>query len=216
MRGQIYQGGNHFTIAAATGLLTGVAAATASAGHIFAARWNPPTVNGADKKPRYALITRLQALWVTIAGFTGAQEVGLDASIVRAYTASHAGGTAIAIPTVANGSTNKKRSVSPVSRAASADSVMADLRVATTGGLTNGTETFDSTPFRQASFSELAAAATVPKGAFGLFNSTDDLSGHPIVLAPNEGIVIRNSILMGAGGTARVVVEMDWAEVDEF
>lgn len=216
MRVQVYQGGNHFTIGPASGVLTGVAAGTASAGHLFAARWNPPVVNGSDKKPRYALLTRFRARLVTLTGPTAQQEVGLDASVVRAYSASHAGGTAIAIPTLANGNTNKKRSVSPIGRFASADSSMVDLRIATTGALTNGTETFDSTAFGSCALTELAAGAAVQVSACEIYKSTEDLSGHPIILAPLEGIVIRNRILMGAGYTARLVVEFEWDEVDEF
>lgn len=216
MRQQVYQGGNHFRIGAISGLLTGVAAGTASAGHIFAARWNPPTNAGGDKRPKFALVTRLKAQLVTITGYTAEQEVGIDASIVRAYTASHTGGTAIPIPTLANGNTNKKRSVAPFANSASADSVMADLRIATTAALTNGTETFDSTAVAVDAYEDLADAAAVAAGRAQIYLSTEDLSGHPIVLSPSEGIVIRNRILMGAGGTARLIVELDWAEVDAF
>lgn len=216
MKSQIVQGGNHFTIGPISGVLTAVAAGTASAGHLFAARWNPPTVNGADKRPRYALLTRFRARLVTITGPTAAQELGLDASIVRAYSASHSGGTAIAIPTLANGNTNKKRSVALNSRAASSDSVMTDLRIATTGALTNGTETFDSTPFGNCSMSELASGAAVQVNACEIFKSTEDLAAQPVVISPLEGIVIRNRIAMGAGYTARLIVEFDWCECDEY
>lgn len=214
-RVQVNEPGNHFIIGPISGLLSGVAAGTASAGHVFAARWNPPVVNGADKKPRYALITRFRARWQTIVGPTAGQEVGLDASIVRGYTASHSGGTAIAIPTLANGNTNKKWSVSPISRAASADSVMADLRIAAAAALTNGTETFDATPFGNCAVAELASGAAIQVNGCEIYKSSEDLAGRPIKLAPNEGIVVRNRIAMGAALLARLIIELEWDEVDE-
>lgn len=218
MNVQIYQGANnHFRIAAISGLLAGVAAGTASAGHLFAARWSPPApTSPAIRHPRYALISRLRARLVTVTGPTAAQEIGIDASIVRAYSASHSGGTAIAIPTAANGNTNKKRSLGADNIQVAADSAMADLRIATTGALTNGTETFDSTPIGQAVATELATGAAVATNACELFLSTEDLSGHPNMLAPAEGVVIRNRIALGAAYTARLIVELDWCEVDRL
>lgn len=197
----IRRGEGAYRVAAVSGLLTGVAAASATAGHIFAARWSP----AATSKLQRAVIQRLRARWFTIAGFTSAQEVGLSLSILRGYTASHAGGTAVTL----TGDNGKKRQSLPTS-------AMADMRIGTTGALTAGTHTFDAQPIGQASFAELAAAATVPTGAFDLFLSTEDLDRYPIVLAKDEGIALRNTVSMGAGGTARVVVEIDWLELERY
>jgi len=202
MRQQIVQGGNGYTIGPATGLLTGVAAGSATAGHIFAARWAP-----AAGKPTLAILTRLRIRWLTIAGFTAAQEVGLDLSRVTGYTAAHTGGTAL----VATGL--RKDRTFHANGVPFPDSAFNDIRIGTTGALTAGTHTFDPTPFRQDGYSELAAAATVAKGSFQLFYSNEDLNAEPIILAANEGIVARNTIAMGAGGTARVTVEMSWVEL---
>jgi hypothetical protein len=35
-------------------------------------------------------------------------------------------------------------------------------------------------------------------------------------LAAGEGLIVRNLVAMGAGGTARVYVEVDWREVDAY
>jgi hypothetical protein len=185
-----------------TGLITGVAAGTASAGHIWAVRWAPSTAAGAlaVEKRRFALITRLRARWFTIAGFTAAQEVLLSLFKLTGYAAPHTGGSAI--------TPSKKRTAAPTS--------LMTGRIATTGALTAGTQAIDTDPIATGAFSELAAAATVPKGFFELFLSTEDMAQYPIVLAPNEGLLLRNEILMGAGGTARVVVEMDWLEVERY
>lgn len=186
---------------AKTGLLTVISAPTATAGHIWAARWSPPVPGAASAHARqYAVIQRLRARWYTIAGFTAAQEVGLDLFRMTAYTAAHTGGNAL----------------TPSPKRASVPASLMTGRISTTGDLTAGTQTIDTDPIAGGVFSELAAAATVPKGAFEIYLSTEDLDRYPIVLAPNEGLLLRNSILMGAGGTARVIVEMDWLEVVRY
>jgi hypothetical protein len=191
----VKKGDGAFKAAAVSGLLTGVAAATASAGHLFAFRWAPATPNG----PQFAVLQRLRARWFTIAGFTAAQQIGMDVSIIRTYTAAHTGGTAVA-PV-------KKRT------AFAATAVPANnIQIGTTGALTDGTHAAPEV-IAAAEFAELAAAATVPKGAMDILMPTDDLDRYPIVLAPNEGLLVRNSVLMGAGGTAVLVVEIDWLEV---
>ncbi len=180
-----------------TGLLTGVSAPTATAGHIWAVRWAPAVT---EAKRRLAVVTRLRARWFTIAGFTAAQEVGFDLYKLTGYTVAHSGSTALA--------PQKKNAVFPTA-------IMTG-QIATTGDVTAGTQTIGTDQLASASYAELAAAATVPKGAFEIFLSTEDLDRYPIVLAANEGLLLRNSILMGAGGTARVSVEMDWLEVERY
>lgn len=201
---QVYtveRGGGAYRTAAVSGLLTGVAAATATLGHLFALRWAPVET----QKLQRLVIQRLRARWQTVAGFTAAQEVGMDLIVARSYSAAHTGGTAVTL----TGSNAKKVAVFPTS-------VVADMRIGDTGALTAGTHTFDAQPIARVAFAELAAAATVPKGAMEIFLSTEDLAAHPIVLAPNEGLVLRNSILMGAGGTARLAVELDWLELERY
>jgi hypothetical protein len=148
------------------------------------------------------VIRRLRATWYTIAGFTAAQEVGLQLFKATAFSVLHTAGTAVA------GSKKQRTSLMPAP--------LLTGQIATTGALTNGTETLDTDPLTQAAFSELAAAATVPKGVFVLNFQPDDTDGGPFVLETNEGLVLRNSVLMGAGGTARVVVELDWMETTRY
>jgi hypothetical protein len=194
--------------AAKSGLITTIAAGTASAGHVWAARWAPPITPGTTvpEKRRFAVLQRFRARWFTITGFTAAQEVALDLFRVTAYTAAHAGGSAI----------------TPSAKRTSFPAALMTGRVAAAVELTNGTETFDTDPIASGVFSELAAAATVPKGLVELYLSTEDLDRHPIILgpgsvaSPGEGLVLRNSVLMGAAGTARLVVEMDWLEVERY
>jgi hypothetical protein len=188
-----------FAVSAVSGLLTGVAAGTDSAGHLFAFRWAP----GGLPVAQLAVITRLRARWTTIAGFTAAQEVGMDLAILRTYTAAHTGGTAV-VP-------SKNRTTFPATQVPTNN-----IQVGTTGALTDGTHAAISEIRRRAAFAELAAAATVPKGAMEFLLSTEDLDRDPIVLAANEGLVIRNSIAMGAAGTARLVVDLEWQELAKY
>jgi hypothetical protein len=192
-----YRSGAH------TGLLAGVGAGTATVGHIWTARWAPPGTNSVIDIRRRAIIQRLRIRWFTVAGFTAAQEVGLELFRLTAYTAAYSGGTGAAVLTP-----SPKLSAVPTS--------LMTGRIAGSDALTAGTQTLDTDPIGSASFAELAAAATVPKGSFEIFLSTEDLDRHPIILAPNEGLVIRNLVAMGAGGTARVSVEMDWLEVERY
>jgi hypothetical protein len=190
-----------YRVAAVSGLLSGVAAASASAGHLFAAQWAP----AAASKIQFCVLQRLRARLVTIAGYTAAQEIGIDLSIARSFTVAGSSGTALTL----TGDNNNKRSSFPAS-------AFADMRVANTSALTAGTQTLDAQPIAQGVYAELAAAATVPKGAAEIYLSTEDLDRYPVVLAPNEGLIVRNTIAQGAGGTGRLIVEMDWLEVVRY
>lgn len=187
--------GTRYRAGASTGLLAGVAAASATAGHIFAFRWGSAT--------NYALIHRVRAKWVTVLGFTAAQEVGLDMILATGYSANHASGT---VSTLTGVNLKKRQSF--------AASGVTDIRTSTTSALTAGTHTLNAQASAFGGYSELAAAATVAKGQFTLdFDGHVDFGGGPLELAQNEGFIIRNLITMGAGGTARVYIEVDWTEV---
>lgn len=190
-------GNGAYRIGAASGLITGVAAGTASAGHIFAARWNNVS--------KLALVTYFRARWSTIAGFTAAQEVGLDLYVARSYTSNHTGGTGLTL----TGNNAKKRS-------SYATTNFADMRISTTGALTNVATTLDSQPIAYGSVSELATGAAIPKLSLQIEFGLNDTSMHPLILSQDTGLVLRNTILMGAGGTARVAIEMEWMEVDSY
>lgn len=203
---QIYNlktGEGAYRTGARTGLLAGVTTGSATNGHIWAMRWAPDVANAPVALRRVALIQRFRARWFTVAGFTAAQEVSLSLFKLTAFTALHTGGTGAAALTP-----SKKRTASVAS--------LMTGRIAGSDQLTAGTQTLDTDPIGGGSFAELAAAATVPKGAFELFMSTEDLAEYPLVLQPNEGLLLRNEIAMGAGGTARVVVEVDWLEVTRY
>lgn len=195
------RGEGAYRVAAVSGLLTGVAAASATAGHLFAVQWAPAS----KEKIQTCVLQRLRARFVTITGYTAAQEIGIDVVVARAFTVAGSGGTALTLTT----NNAKKRTAFPTS-------LMADMRIGTTGALTAGTQTLDAQPLAQGVGSELAAAATVQKGVAELYLSTEDLDRYPVVLMPQEGLIVRNTIAQGAAGTGRLVVEMDWLEVQRY
>lgn len=176
-----------------TGLLTTIAAGTATAGHIWSCRWGDAT--------KIALVTHLSATWQNVVGFTAAQELGLSFLKMSGYTASHTGGT-VFTPT---GNNLKVAAAFP-------DSVMTDMRIATTVELTAGTHTIDTHPIANAVYSELSAVATVIKSPWRIEVSPEALAMHPIFLTQDTGLLLRNRVLMGAAGTARVVVTIHWIE----
>jgi hypothetical protein len=194
------RGEGAYGTAAVSGLITGVVAGSATNGHLFAFRFAPPT---AQPAPKYALIQRVRARAFTIDGYTAAQEVGIDLVVARSYTVGHTSGTALTLT-----GNNAKKITAPCPTIQGAT-----LRIATTGQLTAGTHTLDAQPLRFAAYAELAAAATVPKGAYEIFMSTEDLDRYPLALAANEGFIIRNTVAQGAAGTVRLDVEVDWLEL---
>jgi len=181
-----------------SGLITGVTTGSATNGHLWACRFATPAA-GPDRRA-FAVIQRLRVRGFTISGYTAAQEVLLTLFRLTAYTVAHSNGTAI-VP-------QKKR--------ASAPTALMTGQIANTGQLTAGTQTLGTDPIRSSAFAELAAAATVPKGSVEIFMSTEDLAEHPIILANNEGLLVRNEVAQGAGGTMRLAVEVDWLEVVRY
>lgn len=200
---------NTYSANLTTGLITGVAAGTASAGHIGAFRWSSTT--------KYCLIRRMKATWVTTTGFTAAQTVGLDMVNARGYSASHSGGTAIVGGINVAGEQMKlwARHASSTAFPFSADSAIGSLYIATTGALTDGTHSapVTSSVMAQGWSSELAAAATVQKNRFSCEVNYGAMGVPGFRLNTDEGIILRNLVAMGAGGVAIVVWEIDWTEV---
>lgn len=200
-----------YRVAAVSGLVTGVAAGAT----LFSMRWSPPAAPSIGMV-KLCAIQRIRAKWRTVAGFTAAQEVGLAAYVARSFSASDSGGTGV---NLAGPNHEKRVGIAPpagVQVGGMPASQMADMRIANTGALTNGTRTPDAQPFMQDVYAELAAAATVGKGRFDVDFGNVDQPGFPIILSANEGVIVTNTVLMGAGGTARLIVEVDWLEIARY
>ena len=190
-----------YRIAVTSGLVTGLSAGDP----IFSLRWAPSLPTSNPRQLTTFVLQRMRVKWRTITDFTATQEAGIDVFLARAFTASDSGGTAATLTT----NNAKKRTSFPTT-------LLTDLRIATTGALTPGTRTLDAQPIASDVYSDLANAATVQKGRVDVEVLDQDQDRYPIVLAPNEGIVVENRITMGAGGTARVIVEIDWLELQRY
>ncbi len=171
-----------------SGAVTTIAAGTASAGHIFALR------NATAS--RFVRIRTFEAEFLLTTAFGAAQEVGFDAFIARSYSAAHTGGTALTL----TGTTGKKDS-----RYDNAFSILTG-RIASTAALTAGTHTLDTNPFAQGSIYASAIGAQMQ----GRFYDFSYMEPGGLVIAQNEGIVVRNTVLMGATGVGKWTFSIDY------
>lgn len=178
-----------FRIGEFSGLLT----AAAANGYLFYLRNPDPN--------KLIVLNYLRLRMAVITSFTAAQELAFDAVHLRTWSLATAGGTPIA---VANNNLKKRASL-----AAS----IGDMRIATTAGLTAPTAVVDANPFIAGMAKTLAAAATVQDIAFDEEFDATNGTDFPVIYAGNEGLAVRNKILMGAVGTVRLAVTAGWTEV---
>lgn len=202
---------------------TGIIAASLAANSVLYAHHNPSTLADGSDNRRAQRLKMLIAKWRTITGYTAGQELSLAAYEVTDFDGEdYAGGTDLSHPTT---DANKAYRVIgpdsglPVGRAGlDPPSVLqsGNIVIATTAGLTHGgAPVLKTHPFAWNSYSELAAAATVSKGAFDVV-WTPSIEGQNnnkgLLLYPGKGFVLRNPIALGAGGTGRLFVETIWEE----
>lgn len=186
-----------------TGLVTAVAARTATAGFLFTMRWPSAAAK--------CYIKYVGARFTLTTAFGTAQVVGCDLILARSYTASATGGTAIDVGSTVADTNNL--SVDFNTSLFTVDT----CRVATTDAFTAGTQTLDANPIGLLTDWAGAIGDQVPRstsgaaGRFGTLFSARD-TGAPIKLAADEGIVCRNQILMGATGVGRWDFCVEWDE----
>lgn len=180
------------TLGGRTGDTTGIAAAGATAGYVFAQRWG----DSSGVKQR---ITQIEVGLVVTTGFTAAQLVGFDIVIGRSYSASSSGGTALTL----TGNNGKLRQASP-------NSLVTDARISTTAALTAGTVTVDFVPLGQDSVWALAATAGARVSRVYDFTSSE---AGGLILAQNEGLIVRNLVAQGAAGTVQFDVDIKYDQV---
>ena len=194
----------HYRFQVVTGTL---AAALAANAVVFSARWGDAT--------RLAVITKLKTRFQPLTPFTAAtltDHTSFDAFIGRTFTASHTGGTGLTL----TGDSFKART-------SMGTTLFTDLRISTTAALGGGTITLAPHPFAQSirKGNRVNPAAVTEETIQPTSDGMDmdfDMGGgdHPIVLAQNEGIVIRNRTVWPAAGTGVLTVMMVWAEVTAF
>jgi hypothetical protein len=166
-----------FNYGGASGLITTVAAGSATAGHLYVLR-NPSST-------KKVFISRVRLAFHPTVAFGAAQAMVVALFKMTGYSAAHTGGTAI---------TPAKRITSE------ADASVAAGRIGTTGALTAGTHTIAGQPLLRA-----GGFGTTP--AFeGVYEPRDD---HPLILEEEEGLLVRNEVLMGASGVGVLAVEID-------
>jgi hypothetical protein len=146
------------------------------------------------------VIRRIGIGFVATTAFTAAQAVNYSLYVARSWTVADSAGTAVTI----TGNTNKKRTTFN-------NFTGVEMRVASASAVTAGTRTLDTNPMTILGAWVGAVGGGIAPDINNLFNIQD--SGYPIVLAQNEGIVIANVTLMGAGGVGVVTVN---ASIDEY
>lgn len=170
---------------------SGAVSALAANATVFSLRYTGPGL---------LYVRRMGVGFITQTAFTTAQRIGFAAYVARNFTASDTGGT-----TITQFGTNSGKH-----RSTLANPTSGDVRIATTTALTNGTRTIDANPLGlQAAWSG-AAGQGIPVGLDNIF---DQNSGdYPLILAPNEGIVINNFVAFGAAGTGYIYVNLEFVE----
>jgi hypothetical protein len=191
-----------YKISVVTGTL---AAALAAAAQVFQFKW---IAAGSD----LAVIHKLKTRFLPLTPFTAAtltDHTSFDAFVCRPFGAG-GGGTTLTL----TGNNAKMRTNMATSQA--------QINVSTTAALTAATG-MDTQPFDQsirkgnrvnpAAATEEVIMPTID----GMQFEPDMMDGdHPLVLAPGEGLVIRNRTVWPAAGTGILLIELRWSEVASF
>ena len=192
-------GGNTYRLSAFTGT---IAAAVAANAEVFQFRF----VTGAKTKCLVEKVMFDGCAAITAA--TAAGPVGFHMTPARTWTVAGSGGTRIA-----NTADNMQMET------AAPNSQVQDIGIATTGGLTAGTKTLDANSIGQAiggvgtgAITAFLDATFIPNQA--LFDEAE--GGMPLVLANNEGFVIRTTHAGPAGLTYVAGFTVQWREVTDF
>lgn len=184
--------GGAYRMAMASGLMTG-AGLTADI-PVFAFRWGSTT--------KTCLVSYIYGALVATTDLTAAAEVGLNAFICRAFTASDTAGTAATL----TGNSFKKRT-------SHATTAVTDIRIGAATSLTAGTRTVDAQPFMESRAWDLATAATVPHNIIPITFDARNPGTYPIVFAQDEGFEMHLPVALTASGTFRLVVAVEWFEL---
>lgn len=171
-----------------------MAAGLAAGSEVFQFRWTDATNLCAVKQ------IRISAGGTATAFAAGAALI--DAIMARSYTASGSGGTAATL----SGNNAKLRT-------SMGTSLVGDARISSTAALTAGTRTLDAQAFASVSSSVIATAGTPIMPPTDLLFAPDE-SEHPIILAQNEGFVLRATV--PATGTWTLSVQVKWAELAAY
>lgn len=187
----------HYSLGAGTGVLP---AALGANSEIFQFRWTDAT--------RLCVINRITlSAAVSTTMFAAGVPVQIDLVKATAWSAAGTGGTAIAPAALL-----KKRTSMGSSLVASGD-----IRIATTAALGAGTKTLEGSALAMLMAPGPITGALngqiIAPGTPLLYNVPGE--DHPLVLAQNEGFVVR-SVAVPPTGTWQVTVQVDWTEAPAF
>lgn len=171
-----------------------MAAGLAAASPVYSVRWGDAT--------RLALIQKIfMSMWDITTGF--AAGLGkFEVMFARGFSGSDSSGNSI----LPSGNMNKRRT-------SMGTTLFTDMRQSSTATLTAGTRTLDTNPLRQVNFQVSTTANAVMLATTQVYGLTLD-GEHPLILAQNEGIVIRATV--PATGTWGFNVALDWMEVAAY
>lgn len=176
-----------YHIAGRSNVIATPPAGTDALGHLVAYR-NPSA--------RLVLLTKVKVILTIVSPPTAAQELGFSVFKATGYTASHTGGLAMS-------AFAKGLAATPASDAPQA----ADMRIADTAALTDGTHAALTLLIGSVSRLYAAAAATVLNEEQRYEWAIPD--GKAIALSTDQGIIVPNLVLGGAGSSVRVHFEAD-------
>lgn len=181
-----------------TGILP---AALAANSEIFQFRWTHATNLAVLRKVRFSAS-------VSTTFFAAGVPLAIDLVKVTGWTGQGTGGTGVTPAALL------KRRTSMGSTLVAAG----DIRIATTAALGAGTKTLEG-----AAMATMLAAGPITASLNGtifapgtiLFEAEVGDGEHPLVLAQNEGFVIRSVAVPGTG-TWQAAIGLDWAEVTQY
>jgi len=189
----------HYAVSVQTGAIAAGAAANAE---VFQLRWSDAS--------RLCVVTKIIVTGMRATTAFAAGAIDIKATVARTWTASGSGGTALTL-------TGEQAQL----RTSFGTSLMGDMRIATTAALGAGTKTLDTQDLGTITTHSSGgwSAATPIVGQIYLPDNVlwkpDTGAGeHPLVLAQNEGVVVRATV--PATGVWNIGVTVQWSEVTAY
>lgn len=192
-----YGGLGHYKYGSFTGILP---AALAANSEIFQFRWTDAT--------RLAVISKIRiSASVSTTFFAAGVPVAIDIVKATSWSAAGTGGTRATVAALL-----KTRSSMGSSLVASGD-----IAIATTAALGAGTKTLETISLAAIAAGGPITASLSPQilAPCDLWNADVADGDHPLVLAQNEGFVIR-SVAVPATGTWTAAINITWAELTAY
>ncbi len=188
----------HFKVAQVSGA---IAATLAAASPLASFRWTDSS--------RLAVVTRVRLGYIVASTVTTGVPMDFSLTFARSFTVDFSSNN-----TQANLATKLKTGALRTSMGSGSGSLLGTLgpQVCTTAAMTGQTQTLDNDFLSVLATPNVATTAGTGAGMQDLY-SWNLQGGHPIALAANEGLLVRNITAGPASGTFKIYVEWEWAEV---